>query len=185
MSFITGLISNVKELAKPNRYKIYIGPVASIEVADTRAIEMNCSAITWPGTNIATTDERLHGAMHKMPYDRIYNPVNATFYNTVDHKERTFFEHWLSSINTGHSTRFDYYDNYTTVINIMQLDSKNMVTKHIKLFDAYPMTIGDIELSYASENVIEQFTTTFTYHRYQIIPLKDTVFKNVLDFIGF
>lgn len=181
-SFITALTTQTASLARPNRYKMYIGPVASIGDVDTRNIEINCSALTMPGSSIATTDHReARGHVVKMPYDRIYNPVTATFYNSIDHEERVFFERWISSINTGHNNKFTFYDEFTSVINIMQLDCKHMVTNHIKLMEVYPIALSDLELGYANENAVEQFNVTFTYRHYKVQKLSDTMFKNIFD----
>lgn len=167
------LLQHVDIYAKPNRYRLDIG-VPRVLAGNMTAykslnqIGRNCSAITMPGTSVATIDHRMgNGSITKLPYDKIFNPVTATFFNDEKHKDREIFVDWNNSINNGFSSTFEYYENYVTYITIVQLDQKHVPTAAYRLHEAYPSAVSDLQLGYDMENALETFTVTFMYRRFE------------------
>lgn len=160
---IQSLFSNP---ARPNRYRVEFATPQGL-ASDSGIIEQvnfGCRDIQFPGKSFSTYDSRNGaGPVKKMPYDQIYTPVTATFYNDVNHTERRFFEDWYTLINDSNSNRYEYQEKYISTISIYQMDTEDKDTYAVELFEAYPMTIGEVALGFDQNDAIEVFTVTFTY----------------------
>lgn len=140
---------------------------------DLRTIALNCSQITQPGASYATKDVRTgSGPLHKMPYDKIFEPVTATFYNDAEQNGRRFFTDWFNYINkpTGSSNpngnHFNYYEDYIGSLYIYQLDAVQAPSHLINLEEVYPSAIGEVALAYESGDQISTYTVTFQYRNW-------------------
>lgn len=62
--------------------------------------------------------------------------------------------------------------NYQTTVNIWQLDNLNNKVYGYQLQNAFPTTVGTVELDDSDENTLSEFSVEFTYSEF--IPLKNT-----------
>jgi hypothetical protein len=165
---VIGFMSQYQDgFAAPTRYAVLITPPDKIsnQVRQyDRLVSMSCKEATLPERAFATTEDR-RGKPNiiKMPYDMIYDDVTFTFYLSNNMKERIFFEEWMNAMYDKKTNSFEYYDNYISEVKVMKLDFSNSIVRTYILHEVYPVSLGDVSLSYDAESSFSTFTVTFTY----------------------
>ena len=138
-----------------------------------------CKAITMPDRTMKT-EEVINGpgAPYHIVTDHTYGDLSATFYADKYLRERMYFELWQKAAFNDRSNNYNFYDNYTSDIDIFNLGQfalsdgtqedpreRDDVTHGVKLYDCFPTSIGSPQLSYDSGEGggIVEFTVTFKY----------------------
>ena len=75
-----------------------------------------------------------------------------------------------TSMNAGDNFGANYYYDYVGNIDIYQLDEKDTRRLGVRVMEAFPKTIGSIEMGYANANQIEKMTVSFAYRYWEILP---------------
>ena len=156
---------------------------------DQRAIDLSCSAISLPSVSYATKEMRTgSGPLYKIPYDKIFEPVTATFYVDMEYNSRRFFVDWINSIDLpieqkeSNGNHYQFYDNYIGGMYIYQLDQNNLPAHLIYLEEMYPTAVSEIALGYENGDSIATFTVTFTYRNWkqkEVNRLASTLIDNI------
>ena len=121
-----------------------------------------------PSREIVTKEIKHNGPTRKIAYDAQFADITATFYTDKFLRERSYFELWQKAAYSTTSFNFNYYNDYVTPINILQLgnyasqNERDDVTYAVKLFDCYPKTIGTVSYSHDT-NQVQTFTVTFSF----------------------
>jgi hypothetical protein len=125
---------------------------------------MYCDSVTLPGLNISTTQARTYGELREMPYERLYDNINLTFYvdNSMDSK--SLFDTWINSIQDPATRQFNYYNEYITDMEIFVHDKDDEEIYRVKLFECYPKSISPIQMDYSSKDVMKlQVSINYRY----------------------
>ena len=136
-----------------------------------------CRSTSLPTHSQGLIEVPFRGRFLKIPGDRTFEAWTATFYNTDDFNLRAAFEQW---INLGNQV--DENIGATTGLNeifkdvyIRQLSKdaskvgtggsgdKNRVLRTYKLFDAWPTSVGAINVAFDSNDALEEFDVEFQY----------------------
>lgn len=125
-----------------------------------------CTNMTFPGRSFMTTDSRHIGTPFKLPYTAEYSDVNFTFNLSADFRERKYFEMWQQSIVNVHMNSLNFYKEYVMPVHLMQLDKQGKVTYQVTLVEAYPISIDDVNNSFAAQNEVSQCTVTMAYRHW-------------------
>jgi hypothetical protein len=132
-------------------------------IASNGQLSMMCNTASLPGKSFATVKQTLSILPNKLPYQAQYDDITFTFTSSSDLRERKYFEVWMNAIiNDGNGT-INFYDEYISSINIYQLNDKGNKTYAVKLYEAYPIHISNIDYSYATTNSLINMSVTFTY----------------------
>lgn len=168
MSKLNDFIAQVKTsgLARTNRYVVYISLPWETD-ASMRDLLLFCDQVQIPGTNFNTSDMRTFGETRKAPYERLYEDVNMSFYVDKEMKNKIMFDYWLNQIQDPHTRTFNYYDDYVTDIVIEVQDLKDQSRYGIKLYEAYPKSLGAVQLDYAGKDIMK-ISVNFAYKYYHI-----------------
>lgn len=168
MSKLNDFISQVKTngLARTNRYVVYFNLPWESDSA-LRDVLLFCDQVQLPGTNYNTADMRTFGETRKAPYERLYEDINMSFYVDKEMKNKIMFDYWLNQIQDPWTRNFNYYDDYVTDIVIEVQDLKDQSRYGIKLYEAYPKSIGAVQLDYAGKDVMK-ISVNFAYKYYHI-----------------
>jgi len=138
-------------LSKQNRFYVMISPPTSIGTTDLQTILLLCQSVSVSGVSVTTAPVRTTGEQFEAPYDRAFTGANMTFYVDKDMKVRYFFDLWVNSIQDPTNRTFAYAKEFKSPeieIGVLKLD--NTPSYKIKLYDAFPKSVG--QLSLASEN---------------------------------
>jgi hypothetical protein len=170
---LNDFISKVKRdgLARTNRYTVLIPKFGE----KSRDVVLLCDQVQLPGTNFNTADMRTYGETRKAPYERLYDDVNMSFYVDTSLTVKKFFDDWQNLIQDPISRNFNYYDTYTCNIIIEVQDLKNRSRYGVKLFEAFPKSIGAVQMDYAGKDVMK-LSVNFAY-KYYIVGKYDTTYN--------
>ena len=182
---INDFISSVKYngLSRTNRYALMFGNLPWAETALTQNTVLFCDQIQLPGTNINTADLRTYGEVRKAPYERLYEDINMSFYVDTDMSVKTFFDFWMEQIQNPGTRNFNYYDNYTADITIEVQDLQNKTRYNMKLFEAFPKSIGAVQMDYNSKDIMK-LSVNFAYKYYHVGALEGLKKEDVIAYPG-
>lgn len=141
---------------------------------DLKAMFLYCHSVNIPGLNINTTPNLSYGDNYEVPYEKMYGAVEMSFYVDNDMQVKDYFDKWIQSIADPVTRNLRYYDDYTTDINIIVQNKNNKNVYLITLYQAYPKTLGDVQLDYALSEVMKQ-NVTFVYRYHKTVLLSDVV----------
>ena len=175
-------------LTRPNRFEVLIHPPKILREKlaktgsymqyadeDTKGqillgvgnrLRFTCEAASLPGRSLGTKENQQYGPMRKHPYSQIYTDLALTFMVGRDMLEKKIFETWQQSIFDPITHNWNYYEDYTTNVEIFQLTEHDDRIYGIKLIEAYPVTIGDMPLSYADTDTYQRLPVTLAYRRW-------------------
>ena len=161
------LASFEEELAKPSRFKVTFVPnaVASKlnKIIDAETLSFRCEAAVLPGRTLQTADLRIYGPTEKFPYQSSFEDVSFTFIVTDSMAEKLFFNTWMDIINPQNTWNFEYKKNYVMDIKIDQYDNMDNVVHTVRLIDAFPTAVNQLDLNWSSQNDYHKLTVTFAY----------------------
>tara|TARA_B100001093_G_scaffold520452_1_gene616113 strand:- start:7290 stop:7973 length:684 start_codon:yes stop_codon:yes gene_type:complete len=185
---LKSIISKKSGLAKANRFLVIFTPptqpLANLSlnnvvgklargqnplknfITNPRDIAFLCENASLPGRQITTSDFSAQKQTIKIPNGFIEEDVSMSFILTNDFFMKEVFDTWLSGIVDTSTYTLGYKSDYQTDITIQTLDDDDKPTYSITLINAYPITIGSVELDNSSENTYLKLPVTFAYDRY-------------------
>lgn len=151
----TGAIS--AGLARPNRFKVILP-------GDNQgSVGILCYQCTFPQRSLKTFDVMQRGVPYRVPFSQDYSPVSFNFYALPDYNTRQYFDEWHKDVILSLPMNvMGTYDRYVKNIKIQSLDRMGQVKYKIKLYEAWPVTIGDVDLNYSS-NTYQSIAVTLSY----------------------
>lgn len=162
--------SSVK-IVRPNLFTAEIYLPTIITGYDATKFKFRCEATELPGRTVATTDSQTFGPTTKYAYDITYNDINLQIIASEDMAERKMFEQWIDKIVTptaggvgSTGGLIKYYDSYAAgTLKISQLkDSGNAIATYT-LYNAYPIQLSPMNLTWEESNSYQRFSVTMTY----------------------
>jgi hypothetical protein len=176
--------------ARPNLFEISIPvfpPALGITWGQEEARTFNflCKAAAIPGSTINPIDIPFRGRSLKLPGDRTFAPWTITIINDEDFRLHSAFMQWMNAMNklenaTGATSPSAYMvDAYVNQLgrgaDRGRFSTNNSSTggavgntavtplRTFKLYDMWPSDVGEIPLSYESDNTVEEYTVEFQY----------------------
>ena len=134
-----------------------------------------CKAAALPAQNVSSIDVPFRGRQFKVAGDRTIDNWTITVINDENFAIRNAMERWSQSIvdlatNQGQIAT----TNYMSSADVFQYsrqkgDGESVgVLKQYKFVDIFPITVGDIALSYESGDTIEEFDVEFAVNNIEI-----------------
>jgi hypothetical protein len=152
-----------------------------------------------PASTVGVIDVPFRGRMLKVAGDRTFEPWSVTVVNDGAFRLRKAFETWSRGVNalTENVSQLGYGTgdpvSYCVDMTVYQLSRDNQspsktptnmnalgedgmeVVRAYKFFDAWPSSLSAIDLSYESNDQVEEFTVEFQYNYYEVTtPSLDT-----------
>jgi hypothetical protein len=154
--------------ARANQFKVILQrfPSGADDVTDD--LSFLCKSTVLPGQSITATVVDFRGRQIKLAGDsRAFEDWQMTIINDTTFNIRNSFEQWMEKINNmstngGATNPIDYQ----TDIIVQQLDRDENVLKTYTLINAFPVGLGEIAVSYDTNDTIEDFTVDFAYEYY-------------------
>ena len=143
-----------KGLSRTNRYEVNI-PFPNTDATSSKLVSLFCEATNLPGMNIATAAQRIFGEIRQVPYERMFDPVNLSFYVDGNMEVKAAFERWIHLIFNQNSRTINYYNNYIRDVNITVKNVEDKTSYVLTLYEAYPKSIQTIQLSAESRDVMK------------------------------
>ena len=156
--------------ARANQFRVTITPPSGIAIGlDVRRSSFLVTASNLPGSTLGESAVPFRGRNIYVTGDRPAPETwTVTFFNDTDFMIRNAMERWHNGINdfannTGVTTPADYQ----TDLFVEQLDRDDTVLKTYIFRNAFPLTIGTIDLSNAEAGEIETFEVTWRYQHFE------------------
>jgi len=166
---ISDFRTQIKDLARPNRFKIEINPPSGIPTGmfeDFQDIAFFARNASIPERTVNEHTIKKYGMMYHVAADMDFSDLTITFLNDYEWKCRTFFEVWIDKIARAKDNKrlepSEYL--YQSRLRVFQLGrTQNDILAKYEFHDIYPKTVGRIELSMDNRSEVETFDVTFVY----------------------
>tara|TARA_Y100001973_G_scaffold106622_1_gene185901 strand:- start:1938 stop:2537 length:600 start_codon:yes stop_codon:yes gene_type:complete len=134
-------------------------------------IRFRAKATQAPGMTIGTIEVPYQGRTIKIAGDRVFEEWNVTVINDEDYAIRNAFEAWQNGISQidfdtdgERIAEIEGINDYVADVVVRQRTKKSgSVSKQYLMKNAFPTAIGPIELSWDSQDTIEEFDVTFAF----------------------
>ena len=175
--------------ARPNLFEASINsfPTAIQDAWDNSseaeggAFKFLCKSTALPASNLGSIEIPFRGRTLKVAGDRTFDDWTVTIINDEDFKLRTAFERWSNVMSQlDDATGVTNPTSYMTDAFIQQLGrgpeagaasnngGNSSVLRSYKFFDVFPVTVGEIALSYDTTDALEEFDVTFRYQYFTV-----------------
>ena len=147
--------------ARPNLFEDVLSLPTSSPVSNTilEKARFLVKTAALPASNIAPIDVAFRGRLLKIAGDRTFDTWTITIINDVDFALRGAFEQWMNSMNNvSNATGATNPADYQAEAYVYQLNREGEVLRKYRFFDVFPTNISQIDLSYDSSDVLEEFT---------------------------
>lgn len=159
----------IGEGARPNKYKIIMTPKGP-GGTDGATIDTLAKSSSIPDVTVGTIDVWNQGRKLIVAGDVQYSGEwTVSFYNTSALELRKTFEQWVQQIDDAkaHKRTLQKPVDYMTDIKVQQLDGQNAVTATFVLYNAWPKSVGSIELADETADTISTFDVNFAYSNWE------------------
>lgn len=170
-----------------NKYGKYLG---------INNLDLYCNSLNLPGKSFVNSDIRRfgYGNIERRPHNVSYSELTADFYLDMKGSQLNFFNAWMDYIlgvkdipgavtgfseqaQESYSHEVAYPNTYLTTVDIYllredvnpkrQQDLSDISVRHYKIHDAFPSTIGDVDLAWQNQNTLMRFPVTFQYKTFE------------------
>jgi len=150
--------------ARQNRF------IINIVDTNTRYLTLACQRVKLPGITTGTNDLKHFGELHKkIAANRTFGDATMEFILSESGKERDYFVNWMDETFDRTTNTAKFLEDYVKDIEILTLDLEGKTTGGVKLINAYPLNIGDIDYNMSQDNAIVLLPVTFTFYNLQEI----------------
>ena len=156
--------------ARANQFRVTITPPPGIAIGlDVRRASFLVTASNLPGSTLGEIPVPFRGRNIYVAGDRpAPDPWSVTFYNDTDFMVRNAMERWHNGINDfANNTGVVNSADFQTDLFVEQLDRDETILKTYIFRSAFPLTVGQIELSTAEATEIETFEVTWRYQHFE------------------
>ena len=175
--------------ARPNLFEASINsfPTAINDAWDNSseaeggAFKFLCKSTALPASNLGSIEIPFRGRTLKVAGDRTFDDWTVTIINDEDFRLRTAFERWSNVMSQlDDATGVTNPTSYMTDAFIQQLGrgpevgaasnngGNTSILRSYKFFDVFPVTVGEIALSYDTTDALEEFDVTFRYQYFTV-----------------
>lgn len=156
------------DLARSSKFDVSIPiPLTMIPyVTSSKNLKYRCESAQLPGRTFATTEQKTYGPIEKYPYLTSFTDLDLTFLVDDDMNQKVLFDAWLNYINPQYNNNFRYKGDYATIITVNQYDVTNELSYSVNFYDAYPISINQMDLNWSDESV-HKLVVTFAYTYWQ------------------
>lgn len=151
---------------RPNQLTNFRDISPLVDAREVKNYMMLVKSTSIPASTTTTVNMGLPaGGILKLPGSRIYDTWQAQIINDNKMSLRGFFEDWSASIiHHGDFIHEANFTEYTSTVEIRQLNRAGDPIRLYKLEYAYPATVDAEQLSYEAVNTISEFGVVFNYH---------------------
>jgi len=153
--------------ARPNLFKATVN-FPAYAGGNSELTQFLVKGAQLPASTIAQIDIPFRGRQLKIAGDRTFENWSITIINDSGMSIRNAFERWMNGMNE-HSANLGLVNptSYQADMLIDQLDKSERVTKRYQIRGAFPVSVAAIDLSYDSNDTIEEFSVDLAYQYWE------------------
>lgn len=156
-------------LSRPNRFSVIIHlPKILKNPDDSKTLSMMCMQTEMPSKTINTSETKYNGNIKKLAMSKLYYQQQFVFAVDSRMKEKDIIDDWMNGIIPD-THELEYYDNYTSEIEIYQLDQQDKPIHGVKIKGCFPVICNPLTLSNSDTNTVHQLMVQFAYETWDII----------------
>ena len=155
--------------ARANQFQVTMPfPGFAAVGGETRTMSYLCQATNLPGMTLGEVDIKFRGRSLYIAGDRTFENWTTTVMNDTDFMLRNAFERWMNSINAmSDNSGLENPSDYMVDAFVDQLDRAGQVIKSYTCRGLWPLTIGNIDVAYETNDAIETFDVTYLYQFFE------------------
>jgi hypothetical protein len=156
------------------RPTLFEAKVFGLPFADSRNdFTFHCKAAQLPGKTLGVVEVPYFGRKIKVHGDQTFAEWTVTVINEENFRVRNGFELWMSTINQHvQNTKVDL--GYKAPLAfVTQYSKQGAVVKEYKFVGMFPTDISPIDVSWESNDTIEEFTVTLQYDWWESAGVSD------------
>ena len=156
--------------ARANQFRVLITPPSGIEIGlDVRRTSFLVRGSNIPAHTTAEITVPFRGRNIYIAGDRTFDDAwTVTFMNDTDFMIRNAIERWSNGINDfANATGVTTPSEYQTDLFVEQLDRDDTILKTYIFRNAWPTSVGQIDLSSEQADAIETFDVTWRYQHFE------------------
>ena len=161
-------LDKVKEVAG------YAAIVLGVNSKGERSLQFTCRATEFPGVQFATESTEINGHTFKYATNIERDVLSFAFQLTGDLFEKKILDEWKGLIVDETTRKVGYPEDYVVDIQIDSLDQQDQVTYSVTVVDAYPVTIGAIQLNKLSTDTAASIETSWQFVRLKPTSTEDS-----------
>jgi hypothetical protein len=124
-----------------------------------------CKGAQLPASTVENIPLNYRGRVVNVAGERTFTPWTVTILNDTNFAIRNAMEQWSNGVQNYSSTNGRTNPReYQVDLRVHQLDRGGAIVKTYRFIDAYPISIGAIELSFDTTNAVEEYTVEFQYN---------------------
>lgn len=156
---------------RQNLFEVKFDPSGGRNQGDD-IVPFMAQATSLPSSDIGSIPVPYFGRTIFLAGDRTFNPWTVNIVNDPAFSIRAQLENWHNRLNdrvsNTRSAQYALAKDYKIDATVTQFDAQRRVLRKYKFVGAFPISVGDIALSWADNNAIETFPVTFQYDYWDI-----------------
>lgn len=160
------------------------GLLPELTDTDTRYLNYRCLSASLPSKSLGTTDLKTYGPIRKMAYGGIHDNISLTFILSDNMKERELFVRWIDFISPDRTGNAKYYKDYVKDFSVFTFNKNGKINYITDFLEAYPVSIGPVELGWDQENSVSTVEVTFAYRYFEESLFENEVVEDFSDIIN-
>ena len=155
--------------ARANQFQVTMPfPGFAAVGGETRTMSFLCTATSLPGMALNAITVPFRGRNLYIAGDRVIETWTTTILNDTDFAIRNAFERWSNEINAmSDNSGLENPADYMVDAFVDQLDRAGQVIKSYTFRGLWPLTIGNIDVAYETNDAIETFDVTYRYQFFE------------------
>lgn len=154
--------------ARPNQFQVVLtfpAFVGGIGVAAGNAASFLCRSATLPSSIVGDIVAAYRGRPVHFAGERTFEPWRISVYNDTNFLIRNSMETWSNGVlNYAATNGIQRPADYQVDLIVYQLDRNDNIIKQYTFYDAYPTSVGSIDLDFQTNEQIETFDVEFAYN---------------------
>ena len=171
-------ITGPRGTARTNRFEVRFNlPAGHSSTTDmNRTLSMRVESVNLPGVNLSTAaDALLYGPPRDVVDGVLYaETISMTIIMDGMLNLKQTFEEWQYLAFDPSTWDIGYYNEYTSNIDIYVLDSKYIPVHGVRLWEAFPKTLGAIAMSNADDGAIAKLPVDIEFRYWTNIAVWST-----------
>ena len=164
-------------IAYNDKYLVTLGPPAGFGLPGggimRRQLSFLCDTATLPTKSLATFEKSIYGPVKAMPYRMTFTEASMSFIMTDSMNEKKYFDAWQNKIVDQTSGNLGFFDDYKCDIIIKKFGrtaadvNEADVTYEVKLFEAWPSIVSEVQLSHSGGTEAMKLPVTFQFKKWE------------------
>jgi hypothetical protein len=160
---------------KVARFEVEFNPPFT---ASSKTINIKCHTATFPARMMQSAESRTNTAPRRHASGFANDPVTFSFYANAGGDTRRWFETWNERSFNVATMSAEYYANYVGSIKMYSLDEAGQRRYGVELLEAWPASIGSMDVSYGNSNHAQTVTVTMTYKNWNNLKVGTGLFPS-------